>query len=236
MNSAKKFLIIGLLLNLTFLAKASDYRFEIGIGANLLGPALQMNQYMIDYHFDITSKNWLFGGYTYHPHHDKVGFSLNLLVSKAIKTNQHLGVKLGYNTLSEVFGEHKTANYLFVAFHSFDAGILFCKNLNNRSELRIGPLLSLNHSRKTSASFDEPEAYKKMSPGIYTAWLFTLWDKKITSGKLSAGVFAALPSSMGPFSAKGYSDESKVTIPEMKYNFSHISITLQIALFKQKHD
>lgn len=205
---------------------AKKGHLEIGVGVNMLGPVNQMNDLMVQYHFDATTNNWFFGGSSVHPHYASVGFSSHLAYSRDLREKAQAGVMLGYSNLREIYGASSDGGFLFVQFSSVDLVPFYAVQFAKSLEGMVGPVVQINNGKKTSGGGGDN--YTKMSPGLLVGFNLFLWKCQGTFGKLGIHYTVMPKSRMGPYTASSFSNS--FLIPENKFAFSHLDFSFVFGL------
>ena len=232
MNTRVRLLMICLLVistNLIAFAKEKPSekkaQLEVGVGINTFGPAKQMDELMVQYHFDHTTPCLLFCSSDKtieHPHYESVGFTSHLSYSQDFKEHRQLGLMLKYTYLREVYGASAEGGYLFVRFSNVSVVPVYTCELDRYWELIAGPALLINSGNKTSSPLADNENYTAISPGILLGTNLKVWDRRVTFGKLGIHYLATIKNKMGPYTAESF--ENSAVIPESKIGFSHLDI------------
>lgn len=201
---------------------------EFGVGINLLGPASQMADLMIEYGFDETTFDWVHMEQTEYPVYASLGLSFQAAYSKYIAPRSQLGAQLNYAWLRKVQGLSATAGDLDIFFSSIYLTPYFTYEPWSILELQVGPSLMFNTGRKTSLYDENVEetkaSYTRLSGGLLAGLNVVLWNGLDYYGKIGVQYILAIPNSMGPYSAT-YGFDQTETIPESKIGFGHLNLT-----------
>lgn len=222
-----------IIISLTHSAMAqkdqSKNKDELGIGFGLtaFGPARQMADLMVKYHFDDSYKNWFGGDIVDNPHYHKGGVSIGMSYYHYIGSRSKLGIRLNYTAFSEVFGYTNTGllGFLNVKFSSVSIIPIYSFELNKSWEFEAGPALMFNSGNKDRAPGEQnlgssEDKYTGFSAGLLTGVNLIIWKSRVTFGKIGSYYVLATGNKMGPYTPA----ISSLYIPKSKINFSYLNM------------
>jgi hypothetical protein len=86
----------------------------------------------------------------------------------------------------------------------------------------------INFAEKTSGYNEPVNDYSKVSLGIKSGLSTTLWNRRVTYGRLGASYLITYPVKVGPFEAENFS--GSVSIPEASVGFGHLIVMASFGL------
>jgi hypothetical protein len=197
---------------------------EIFLGGNVGGPASQMYDLMVQYHFDATIYGFL-GTLTNPEYGVTLPFTGQIAYTYRIGDKSKVGLILSYSSLQEVGGASVETGYisfLTVSFSNISVIPVYRYDVFKFLELQAGPALMFNNGKRTDYGVNQ--SYSAVGAGLLTGLNFRIWDTRITYGKISTSYLFATQSKMGPFSASDGITDQQASIPESSIGFSHLMI------------